>query len=139
MDSIGKSIGAIIRNSRGGYLLLYRLKIPQGLAMPAGHIDQGENPEGALWRELEEETGLEISRTKEVFHDLILDNPCRDGHKGHEWWVYEVEFVGEPMLREKKQHKFLKWMSPEEMRPYIERGETDPAWFKHILPALKII
>jgi len=138
MESIGKSVGAIVQNAGGLYLVQYRLKHPIGLAMPAGHIEENETPKVALHRELREETDVWINGSKLVFHET-LQNPCPKDHKFHEWWVYKASIVGKPQLLEPTKHKFLEWMSLEEMLPYIERGEVDPAWFKHILPALKII
>lgn len=137
----GKSVGAIIKDSSGNYLVQYRFKKPVGLAMPAGHIDESESPEETLKREVFEETGLSVGDAKLVFRRYINseDGPCAKGHDGHEWWVYEVTTTGEPQLKEPEKHGFLKFMSVEEMRPYIEKHDYDPAWFEHILPALQII
>jgi len=135
MESIGKSVGAIIRDGDGRYLVQYRLKHPVGLAMPAGHINEGESPEAALRREILEETGLRVERAELCFHDSFR-TPCAKNHNGHEWWVYNVEVSGTPERKEPTKHEFLKFMSVDEMRPYIERRVYDPAWFEHILPAL---
>lgn len=142
----GKSVGAIIKNAKGEYLAQYRLKHPVGLAFVAGHIHEGEKPETAMIREVSEEVGLSVVRYSEILHQ-IFPNECSRGPKeigrqydGHEWWVYDVtEWNGEPKIKEPEAHKFVKFMSLEEMLPYIKSGETDPAWFKYILPALKIL
>lgn len=134
---LGKSIGAIIKNDKGEYLVQYRLRHPVGLALPAGHVDDGESPEACLKRELGEETGLKLVSYNEVLHDTF-PNPCAKSHDGHEWWVYEVVVDGEPTLREPDKHKFLKFMPINEIKKYIERKEYDPAWFDNIFPALGI-
>jgi ADP-ribose pyrophosphatase YjhB (NUDIX family) len=134
----GKSVGAIIRDAEGRYLVQYRLKEPIGLALPAGHINEGESPASSIQREVLEETGLVVKFSSQVFH-MTLPTACYKGHNRHEWWVYNVEAEGEPRLVEHSKHRFVKFMSPQEMQPYIKRGEVDPAWFKYILPALGII
>ncbi|MBU6500288.1 MAG: NUDIX hydrolase [Patescibacteria group bacterium] len=138
-ENIGKSIGAIIRNEQGEYLTQYRLRHPLGLALPAGHVDPGEGPEEALKRELIEETGLTVTSAKLVLNDTF-PNPCpKKGHTAHEWWVYEVVVAGQTELKEPDKHKFLKFMSPSEMKLFVLSGECDPAWFQYIFPALKIV
>lgn len=140
MTNIGKSIGAIIRDRQGRFLVQYRLRNPVGLALPAGHVDEGESPLGALKREIPEETGLKVLRAKQIFHKLIpCATLCAKGHESHEWWVYEVAAEGEPELKETDKHRFVKFMFLEEMRSYIESGEYDPNWFDHIFPALGIL
>ena len=134
---LGKCIGAIIKNQQGEYLVQYRLKHPIGLALPAGHIENEEDPESCLKREVAEETGMRFVSYKEVLHETF-PNECPKVHEGHEWWVYEVVAEGEPVLCEPDKHKFLRFMSAGEMKQYVEKKEYDPAWFDHIFPALGI-
>ena len=64
------SIYLIIRNSEGKILLQRRqgTKLwPGFLALPAGHIDEGENAYEAAIREAKEELGIIISE------DVIID------------------------------------------------------------------
>lgn len=136
---IGKSVGAIIKNEKGEYLVLYRRKEPLGLALPAGHIDGKETPEETLRREVLEETGLKVVDLKEVFYGEIPVSRAHCGHSSHQWWVYEARVDGEPELKEPTKHEFVRFMSLEEMRPYVEKLDYDSAWFKYILPALGII
>src|SRR3989344_5400604 len=127
MENIGTSVGAIVKNEKGEYLALYRLKEPLGLALPAGHID-GESPEEAIRREIFEEAGLTVTEQKEVFFGRIPSDRAHCGHQAHDWWVYEAVVDGEPALKEPTKHKFVKFMSLEEMRPYIEELDYDSAW-----------
>ena len=139
MENIGTSVGAIIKNEKGEYLALYRLKEPLGLALPAGHAEKGESPEEAIRREIFEEAGLTVIEQKEVFSGRIPSDRAHCGHTGHDWVVYEASAEGELALKEPNKHKFVKFMSVEEMRPYIKDLNYDSAWFKYILPALGII
>lgn len=137
-NKAGKSVGAIIKNEKGEYLVQYRLKEPRGLAMPAGHVDEGESVLEALRREVYEETGLEVLSAKEVYRGSF-PSPRGVCHDAHEWWAYEVEVSGTPSLKEPTKHKFLCFMSPEKIQSYIEKKDYDPSWFEYILPTLGII
>lgn len=152
----GGSVGAIIRNKEGGILALYRRKTPIGLALPAGHIDEGESPADAMLREVYEETGLEVKRYREVLH-RTFPNICSrldekgKSYNGHEWWVYEVaEWEGMPRLMEPEKHEFVAFLSPDFLRYAAdqEQGRApdpadatnwDPSWRDYILPTLGII
>lgn len=56
----------VIAMLRGKYVLIERLKLPFGLALPGGHVDPGERPRQAAIREFAEETGLVLSDVKFV-------------------------------------------------------------------------
>ena len=57
--------GAIITDPRGRVLLLkHRFRPGTGWGMPGGFIEEGEQPEDAVRRELREEVGLEVDQLK---------------------------------------------------------------------------
>lgn len=85
-----KSVGAIIENEQGEILMIDRKNIPFGWACPAGHIDQGETPEEALAREVQEETGLEVLECELVHKEYVEWNACSHDVVGHEWHVFAV-------------------------------------------------
>ncbi len=143
----GKSVGAIITDPAGRYLMQYRLKHPIGLAMPAGHMDANdESPEDAMQRVFEE-TGLYVRQMTRVFYGFVPgDRACKEGHKGHDWWIYHLLTEGEPRIKEPHKHLFLRFMSSKEIREWAIGNKThpnsfpcDPNWFKYILPALNIL
>lgn len=59
------SAGAIITNNDGRVLLLkHRFRPSPGWGIPGGFIEQGEQPEAAVRRELREEVELELTDVK---------------------------------------------------------------------------
>lgn len=132
-------VGAIVKDNRGRVLVLYRLKEPRGLALPAGHIVRGEDPEAAVTRELFEETGLRIKQGDCVLNGVVIKNSCSRGAKKHRWHVYRVwEYTGKPKRKEKKRHAFVKFMRVKRIREeYLANNDVDPAWVE-IFKRLKL-
>lgn len=57
--------GAVITDSRGRVLLLkHRFRPGSGWGMPGGFMEEGEQPEEALRRELSEEVGLKLENVQ---------------------------------------------------------------------------
>lgn len=114
------SCGMLVKDSKGRYLLIERMKYPIGFACPAGHLEPNEDFERAAWRELKEEVGLEAISLKELLHEKT-QNPCRrKGGDWHEWKVYEVQTSGEMKIEPTEVKKYL-WSSPEDLRKLAER------------------
>jgi 8-oxo-dGTP diphosphatase len=57
--------GAVITDNRGRVLLLkHRFRPGSGWGLPGGFMDEGEQPEETLRRELREEVGLELEKVE---------------------------------------------------------------------------
>ena len=70
----------------GEHILFVKRKYPpyQGeLALPGGHVDEGEEPLDSAIRELEEETGMKIANDNRLFDVGIFDKANRDPRHKH--------------------------------------------------------
>ena len=126
------SVGAVIERD-GKYLLIDRAVPPFGFAGPAGHIDEGESPEQALTREIEEEVGLTITDHALLFEEKLDWNTCSKGVDTHYWYLYRCEVSGElqPNTRETKS---ADWYTKEEIKSLT----LEPIW-KYWFEKLNII
>lgn len=127
-----KSVGAIIKNEANQILMIDRAKFPYGWAGPAGHIDEGEKPEEALFREVKEEVNLEVLDYKLLYHEYIEWNECSRGVKGHDWYFYEIiKWKGEA-VKEDMEAKEVKWMRIEDIKK-IKLESVWEYWFDKYL------
>jgi len=88
-ELLHESIGVFVRNKDRKLLFIDRTEYPFGIAIPAGHIDDGETPEQAAKRELMEETGIKADKLKLLFSNNILDS-CSGGSDKHRWHGFGV-------------------------------------------------
>ncbi|MDD5163431.1 MAG: NUDIX domain-containing protein [Candidatus ainarchaeum sp.] len=102
---------------------------------PGGHIEEEENPEEALLREIKEETGFEIEILGERFREteingiskalflpfhLQVESIPKDSHRDflheHIDLIYLCRIVGGKLAHEKSAHHAIRWFSLEEMK-----------------------
>lgn len=88
---------AIIENSRGDILFGLRDDCKKWSA-PGGHIDKGESPEEGLFREVKEETGLDISEAK------LIAVKEEDGVTGY---IYKVRVTGKQDFSKDPDKEFI--------------------------------
>lgn len=116
------SVGAVIKID-GKYLLIDRDMEPFGYAGIAGHINEDENPQEALFRKVTEESGLEIKKHSLLFEEEIEWNWCRVGIQSHYWYLYKCEVEGE-VQNNPEASKSIGLYSPDEMK----KLKWEPVW-----------
>lgn len=109
-EVIHRSVGAIIKQENE-ILLLKRRKYPYKYSIPAGHLEEDEDPDKAVSREVKEETGIgqESNIFKQVFKGKI-DDPCRRGCDIHDWNLYLLELSEKPDLTSNDEAEYLEWI-----------------------------
>ena len=121
-ETMHYSVGAVIMQNKK-YLLIDRAIPPFGFAGPAGHIDQNETPEIALYREVSEETGLKILDYKLLLEEEIDWNTCNKGINTHYWYLYECTVLGQ-LIHNELEAKTIGWYSKDE----IKNLKLEPVW-----------
>lgn len=75
-------VGMVIFNRDGNILVAERIHNPGAWQMPQGGIDEGEAPESAVFREMEEEIGTRNAEIIAMMDEWIFyDFPAHTAHK----------------------------------------------------------
>jgi 8-oxo-dGTP pyrophosphatase MutT (NUDIX family) len=106
-----ESVGVIV--TVGDTLLtLLRQIYPFAYAIPAGHLDKGEQPEAAARRELEEETGITVSSLEIMKRNFeIPGDSCRRGSDHHRWHLYRARLSAYPTMRLSDEASEVRWIT----------------------------
>ncbi|WP_309505372.1 NUDIX hydrolase [Streptomyces phytophilus] len=117
------SVGVVITNAAGDYLMFDRATFPPGIAPCAGHIDGHGTAEDAARAETEEELGLTVERLTHVT-GWWRPNRCRrqPGARGvgHDWTVFRASVIGSlsPSVRETRN---VRWIPASDLQALAER------------------
>ena len=105
------AVDAIVEHD-GKILLIERLNIPYGLALPGGLVEEDESCEEAIVRELKEETNLKATYLQQLhtFSDVKRDPRGRAISV-----VYVVETEGEALAGDDA--KSFTWMLIKDLKP----------------------
>lgn len=142
INKMCQSVGAIIRNEKGEYLVLYRSEKPEGLVLPAGHFNQCEESGDVVRRVVFEKTGIRLIDIRRICERPIKERyqQCRLGLKLHWWYLYEaLSWDGAPELKQPNRYRFVKFMSLEEMQSLVDNKEMVVAWPVFILKGMGIL
>ena len=145
----GASVGVIIRDTDGRWLLLRRVRPPEGMAPVAGHIDDHGSPEDAARAEVSEEVGLAVISLTHQF-SVWHPGPCRrhyrPGHTpGHAWTVYEAIVTGD-LAPDATEAADVAWHTTAQLRALAmhtvavaqgtpglhQRDGLEPVWVEHL-------
>ncbi len=95
-------------------LLIYRKNVKEYFVFPGGGVEDGESVEQAVIREMQEETTIDVSINKLLYHHIYDD--------GTQQFFYLCDYVkGEPKLRED---------SEEKMKMLEGKDFYEPLWIK---------
>ena len=100
--------------------------MPFGFAAIAGHVDEGEEKERALVREIKEETNLDVKNFKFLFKGES-NHYCNRHIKYHIWHVYECEVKGKLKFN-KREAKSIGYFSKEEINKLYKDKKLEPIW-----------
>ena len=86
-----KNVGIFVSNSENKFLFFERIIYPFAFAIPAGHLDKGEDAETAAKRELKEEAGIKIDKVRLFSEEDVVGDKCRRGADNHKWHLYTTK------------------------------------------------
>ena len=115
---------ALMRNSKGLYLVLYRGNthplFPGHIDFPGGEVEPKETPEAAVMREIQEETGLSVNPNK--LKKLFAKQYRQTTHM-----LFEAK-LAEPDAKVALswEHKSYRWITPEELKRLPRLSGADP-------------
>ncbi len=135
-EVIHRSVGALIVH-KGEMLLLKRRKYPYKYSIPAGHLEEDEEPDRAVGREVMEETGIEAQEEdfEQVFRGKI-DDPCRRGCDVHDWNLYVLELEQKPDTASNEEAEHLEWQPIDEIKELELTAPTEKFVVEKGLPDL---
>lgn len=122
-------VGVVLANPDGLIFTGERIDTPGAWQMPQGGIDDGETPEGAALRELEEETGVpqrlvkvEAETDGWIRYDLpdhLLGKVWKGRYRGQEQKWFLLRFQGSDadidITRHHKEFARWRWLSADEV------------------------
>ena len=100
--------------------------------VPGGHIEDGEDPDLALKREMREELGIEIDHS---FLGMVLDDSAqrRTDHRTYRHYIYVVhQFRGTPSACEEQD---LKWWPMDTAIDNVELNPVTAYALRHFVEA----
>lgn len=109
-------VAVIIRNKQDQ--ILVSLRGPQVRSEPytwenvGGGVDEGEQPEEAIVREVKEEIGVELVNLR-----LLFENTSTASN-GDSWkeFIYQGEILGEPSIQEPDKCLEHRWVTKEQLK-----------------------
>ena len=105
------AIYILIRNDKNEVLLQRRqgTKLwPGFLALPAGHVDEGENVYEAFVREAKEELGIEVSKN-DIINTFVINRKNKSLSSYFDVYFEIKSYVGEIIINEKDKCEELVW------------------------------
>lgn len=104
-----EAAGGLVKNKKGDHLFIYR---NDKWDLPKGKLEKGEKPRAGAVREVEEECGIEISKSGKKI--------CKTYH------AYTVK--GQVVLKKSHWYK-MKYTGKGKLTPQIEENITEVKWF----------
>lgn len=110
-----EAAGGLVKNVAGDYLFIYRRGVWD---LPKGKIDEGERPEAAAVREVEEECGVQVATLGDLisitYHLYSIGN---DLVFKKTYW-YEMSVSGAPELIPQTEEEITdaRWLSPDNLQ-----------------------
>ena len=131
--------GALIRNDRGEFLTVCRLKKPKGIALPSFHLRSGtptEDKGDIFRRRLNEELSITAINIRRLHEFFLFYHYCRYDFPNfresmHEWIIFQVlKWENKIKNCSVGKYKDCQWRDRQEIEKLVAQNEFDPIWSK---------
>lgn len=110
-----ESVGVAIKDRENRIFCLLRKIYPFEYALPAGHLDVGENAEDAARREVHEEISVSLSELRSLGRFQIHGDECRRGCDDHMWNLFTASKPHNFRPKPSNEASEWTWMTREEL------------------------
>ena len=108
------SVGALI-TAEDRFLIIHRRVWPYKHGVPAGHVDEGEDPHGAVIREVAEELGSHVTAATPIAHEPhLVGDRCRKGADVHAWTLFACSVDPLTVTNNSDEASAIRWVTNEE-------------------------
>ncbi|MFI6510839.1 NUDIX hydrolase [Streptosporangium sp. NPDC050855] len=118
------SIGVIVTDEHGRYLLIERAEYPHAWALPAGHVDDHGNPWKTASEKITEGIGLTIGQLEHMTGGWRPNQCCRlvrqGSTPGHHWTIYRAIVASAPVPSADKT-RVTRWVTGAELQALADR------------------
>jgi 8-oxo-dGTP pyrophosphatase MutT (NUDIX family) len=105
------SVGALIKNGEK-ILVIERRVWPYKYGLPAGHVDEHEDGDHAIVREMQEELGVSLDDFEVIAHEpQLVGDKCRKGADVHDWALYRCQADVGAVQNRSDEAKRLLWVT----------------------------
>ena len=127
--------GCIIKDNRGGILLLHRNngKYLQW-EIPGGKVDPGEKPNATAAREVKEELGIEVTIEEQLGEKEFVQGE----QTMHYTWYLARILTGEPRVMEPETFDKLAYFKPDEAKKMYNELSPNAQNFINMLGRIKL-
>lgn len=112
---IHKGASALVLNDKGEVLITKRQDLHRWV-FPGGQVDEGEIPQEAVRREVEEETGIKI-KVKRLAGIHVLDHFLRKSIG----FFFLAQKIGGKERRQKGEVLEIRWVNPKELKRLVSK------------------
>ena len=136
------SVGAIIFNKLNNKYLIIRDKCSKRYGFPKGHIEYDESEFGTLYREIHEETGIDLTKhdfeyikksLKQIFirHHMMSNNINQQYLRVNIFYILIVKMNSNvKLIKQESEIDFLDWVSLTDAKELMKYSNQLPYLYK---------
>jgi 8-oxo-dGTP pyrophosphatase MutT (NUDIX family) len=114
---VHESCGVFLFRRDGKVLLFKRTKFPFLLTIPAGHLEDNEDPLSCARRETQEEVGIAVDALAHLYEGNIIGDSCLGGADIHHWNAYGAVVADNVAVKLDSEGESWQWYDLTQLTP----------------------